>query len=331
MGILSFFGRGRDKRLAELEKKVKEAQGKVHLGGLKGERLNAFVRAAITSMHFKWIQKKESRAEDDLDKLKQDIAQHLVIAAEDEEMKAVQLIVQDYMYLYLTLHSLLLYEKHDLEEFGVFVGKLAKFCEKKKIDKAVVQDMTKVLHDVAEGWKKDVEELRQMINAVFAKTQDRNGWSLGMFNRLHKEGYFIRYQERKRFKDTIRDEKKVATALKTVEAGHIKSIDDLKKIVAGVGTTEKEINVDFETIYKMLLNTWNHITSMMGELLRVTKSAASAHELPERDMDDMLKLHNMIVENLEEGYLHALRLDDKQLEGTYSEVMDRIEELKKAA
>ena len=49
------------------------------------------------------------------------------------------------------------------------------------------------------------------------------------------------------------------------------------------------------------------------------------------DADQMVAMHNAIVENLNEKYLHGLRIDDKQLEAIYSDVMKDIEAVKKAA
>ncbi len=330
--VIGFLFGGSHDRTKDVEKAIQEARGKIHLGGLRGESLRAFLRAAITNLHFKWIQKKERNIGNSLENFKKDIEKHLVLDAENDEIKAVKNIVKDYTYLYLTLHSLLLFEKYDLEQFEKFVEKLTNFAEKKKLDKEAVRNCVNVLTESANMWKNDIEQLRKMINSVFERAEGKSGWALTMFEKMHKEGFFIRYQERKHFKEAIHDEKTFEKAMKKVSGGgQIKNLDELKNLMNSIKDKEKEMAYDFLIVYKMLFETWDSITKQMITLLGLTEAAAKQHEIPTKDYEKMVNLHNLIVKNLDEDYLHALRIDDKQLEGTYSEVMARIERLKKLA
>jgi hypothetical protein len=333
MGFWSaLFGRKEEDKLHRLEKKISEAKHKIHLGGLKGQALHRHIRAAFIKLHFRGIQKRETTLEKDLDKFRSDIEKHMVISAEDDETKAVELIVKEYSLLYLTMHSLLLYEKYDIAEFGKFIEKLTKFQQKKHLDKAVVEQFASIMTDDAEAWRQDIESLRKLINSVFEQAKGKEGWALTLFNKMHQEGFFIRYQERKKLRETLKDENKVEKAVKRIERpDQIKSIDDIKKLMSEIKEEEKEMAEGFTVIYKMLLNSWDNITNVMSTLLDITKKAANVHEIPAADVDIMGKLHDLIVDNLDGEYLHALRIDDKQLEGEYSEVLDRIQAFRKAA
>ena len=189
-----------------------------------------------------------------------------------------------------------------------------------------------MLKDEANAWKEDIEKLRMMINSVFEKSEGKAGWALTTFQAMHKEGYFIRYQERSKFRDILKDERKIEKALKTIESkDQIKSIDDLKKVMGAVETEEKEMANTYTVIYKMLLNSWDHITQLMASYLDLNKGAMQAHELPQAFVEKMGKLHDVIIKNLDQEYLHALRIDDKQLEGEYGEVLKRIDAFKASA
>ena len=46
------------------------------------------------------------------------------------------------------------------------------------------------------------------------------------------------------------------------------------------------------------------------------------------DSDQMGELHDLILEKLDEKYLHALRIDDKQLEAIYADLKSQIQGMK---
>jgi hypothetical protein len=332
MGFMDIFGGSTEKKFRTLDAEISKARGKIHLGGIKGQALHKNIRAAFTKLHFKWIQKKENKLEQDIEKFKADIEQHLVLSSETHGIKAIEMMVKEYSLLYLTMHSLMLYEKYDLQELSNLIEKMTKMQQKKHIDKDVILHIASMLKDEANAWKDDIEKLRMMINSVFEKSEGKAGWALTTFQAMHKEGFFIRYQERSKFRDLLKDEKKIEKALKMIESkDQIKTIDDLKKVMGTVETEEKEMANTFTVIYKMLLNSWNHITDLMAMYLELNKGGMQAHELPAAFVEKMGRLHDIIMKNLDQEYLHALRIDDKQLEGEYGDVLKRIEALKASA
>ena len=135
MGFMDLFGGSSEKKLKTLDDEISKAKGQIHLGGLKGQKLNKFVRATFTKLHFKWIQGKENKLDADIEQFKADIEKHLVISAETHGIKAIEMIVKEYTLLYLTMHSLMLYEKYDLQELSNLIEKLTKMQQKKHIDK----------------------------------------------------------------------------------------------------------------------------------------------------------------------------------------------------
>jgi hypothetical protein len=307
----------------KLKAEVAKAMGKAHLGGIKGEVLHEHLRGAITRMHFKWIERGEMRIEDVLKELDENIKEHLVVKSEKAEHKAVHLIVKDFVQLYFTMHSLLLFEKNDLEEFQKFIKEFRKFATARGLAKDVVNKTVALLKDVAKVWKDEIEEFRKMVNSVWARAKGDKGWSLTAFERMHKEGYFVRYQERKMFRQTLKDEKKVEALVDKVHK--IKSAEELDKVLAAVHEDEIEIVRDFQRIEQFLFNTWDHVLGEMNRFVKIVADAAGIHELPATDSDQMRELHVMIADRLNEQYLHALRIDDKQVEAIYEDAVHDIE------
>ena len=318
-----------DKEFNRLKQEVVDAMKKIHLGGLKGEVLHEHIRSIATNLHFRWIEKNEMKIEDLITKLDEDIKNHLVTKAENDEEHAVLLIIKDYIMLYLTVHSIMLYEKRDLAEIGEMAKEFKRLCRKKGIPDDVAKQVGDIMKKGADEWKAELEDLRKMINSVWAKANERSGWALSAFSKMHKEGFFIRYQERKRFKDALRNASDVNASEKKIRK--VQSKEELIKIFTGWFEKEKNIANDYRLIAKMLFNTWAHITGQLSRILSITVDAQKIHELPKSDADQMVELHNIIIENLDKKYLHALRIDDKQLEAIYSDVSHEIEGIRKAA
>ena len=111
----------------KLKKAIEKAMGKTHLAGIKAEALHEHLRAGMTNLHFKWIEKDEKKVEVILEALKTDIAQHFVTKAESEEHKAVHYIVKELYWMYATMHSIMLFEKHDINGLGVFAQQIDEY------------------------------------------------------------------------------------------------------------------------------------------------------------------------------------------------------------
>ncbi|MBN1543921.1 hypothetical protein JW898_00485 [Candidatus Woesearchaeota archaeon] len=313
----------------ELKKEVAEGLRKLHLGGLKGEVLHEHLRAAATSFHIRRIEKYEMRADKIIDQLEEHIRQHLVSKAELDEKNAVHLIVRDYVYIYLTVHSILLYEKRDLNEIGVLANEFRKMCKKRALPEDVAKQVYEIMKKGADEWKAEFEDFRKILNSVLAKAEGRAGWTLTAFEKMHTEGYFVRYQERKRFRDALRNASKAEADVNKLRK--VKTKDDLTKLFTSWYDQERNITNDYRVVAKLIFNTWDHITQQMAKLLETTIKATKIHELPARDQEQMVELHNLIVGGLEKKFLHALRIDDKQLEAIYSDVVSQVEEVRKAA
>ncbi|MBW2965231.1 hypothetical protein KY363_07275 [Candidatus Woesearchaeota archaeon] len=313
----------------KLKKEISEGVKKIHLGGIKGEVLHSHIRAAVTNLHFKWIEKKEMKAEHIIEQLEKDIEQHLVSKAELDLNNSLHLIIRDYIYLYLTAHSMLLYEKRDLEDVQKFAKDFRELCKKKGLPSDLVKQLTDIMDKGINEWKTEIEEFRKIVNAVWAKAEGRQSWALTTFSRMHKEGYFVRYQERKHFKDAVKEASKLEKNEKKL--AHVQSKEQLIKEFTSWYDRMKSMTNDFTIVAKLLFNTWEHITMQMGKILDITVKAASIHELPAKDQEQMVELHNTIVGGLNKKFLHALRIDDKQLEAIYQDAKSAVEEARKAA
>ncbi len=313
----------------KLMKEISDKTEKIGFGNLKGHVLHEHLRAITTNLHFKWIEKNEMKIETYLAELEQEIGKHLVTDAEDDISKTVHKIIRDYILLFITVNSILLFEKRDLEDINHLIKDFEKTCETKGISGELVKEITTLMQQGLDEWKAELADIRKMINSVWAKAEGRGGWALTAFSKMHKEGYFVRYQERKRFKDAIRNASKVETTEKQLKKA--KSKEAFVKVFTSWFQREETIAKDYKIVAKLLFNTWSHITQEMGTLLQITVNATKIHELPIRDQEQMTQLHNAIISSLQKKYLHALRIDDKQLEAIYSEVQAELNKAKKAA
>jgi HEPN domain-containing protein len=318
-------------QFAKLKAEVSKAMGDTHLGGLKGEVLHPHIRGMVTRLHFKWIQKGTERVKGVLDELEKNVEQHLVIKAGTAEEKAVKMIIRDHILLYFTLHSLMLFEKKDMNSIGDFAKKLKREFEKKGVPKDTAKFAVKVFEDAIKSWRAEIENLREEINSVFARAKGRTGWSLGFFEKMHSaDGYFIRFKERRLFGETLRDERLIEKNMNAL-AG-VKSKEELERILKSFGEETQEVVKDFTIIHKVQLATWDELTQHMNRLIEIVAKAAGIHELPMNDQKQMDELYALINEKLNEQYLHALRLDVKQLEAIISDLDSSVQnEIKRLA
>jgi len=315
-----------DDKFNQLKDEIKKAMGKTHLGGIKGEVLHKHLRQMTTDLHFKWIEHKSSDTEKLLKELDSNIGEHLVTKAEDDEHKAVHLLVKNHVYLYLTIHSLLLFEKHDLEEMTETAERFAKFCKKKRVDDETVKKIKDMLLEIGADWKKDFDKFRQELNATWARAKGGQGWSNAFFERMRTEGYFSRLKEKRLFHHAVKDEAAVEKA--TGKLKQVKSKEELVKAFELAEKKEKEITRDFEVIFKFIFASWDHIEEQNNALLKAVADAVGIHELPHDDVDKMNELHHTITDELDKKYLHDQRIDDSQLESIYSEYVSEVKAIK---
>jgi len=310
-------------QFAKLKEAVSKAMGDTHLGGLKGEVLHEHIRGMITRLHFKWEQKGTERVKGVLDDLEKDIEEHLVIKAGSAEEKAVKMLIRDHVLLYYTMHSLLLFEKKDILEVEDFAKKLKKDFEKKGIPKDTAKFAIKIFEDAIKAWREEIVNLREEINSVFARAKGRTGWSLGFFEKMHSaDGFFLRFKERRLFGQTLRDERLIEKNANKLAS--VKSKEELERILKSFGEETQEIVKDFVIIHKVQMATWDELTQHMNRLVEIVAKAAGIHELPLNDEQEMDQLYSLINDKLNEQYLHALRIDVKQLEAIIAELDDKV-------
>ncbi|MBW2972596.1 hypothetical protein KY359_06170 [Candidatus Woesearchaeota archaeon] len=313
------------KKFEKLKQKISEAMGKTHLGGIRGESLHTHMRAFATTLHFRSLQKREASIDKHLKELQTAIDGHLVTQAEDKEHKIIKLVVRDHITLYYTLHSLLLYEKHDLEELDKIVKDFKKMCQTKGLAKDVIRNAANLLNELADDWKAEFDDFREMVNSVWATAKGGEGFALRAFEALHKGGYLARLAERRAFREALKDEQAVENIADKLHK--VKSKDDLEKELGKAKEKEKEMVQDFKKISQFLFTTWKRVIKNMRTLIILIAKSVGIHELPTADSEQMHELEDLIVNKLNEKYLHALRIDDKQLEAIYVDVKKDIASL----
>jgi len=321
------------KLYAQLKKEIDEAFGKIHMAGIKGEALNEFIRATVTKLHFKWIQKGEGRIEGILAQMEKDIEQHLVVKVEAEEYKIVHSLIKDHIFLYATLHSILIFEKNDLGELNQLKDEFRKVCEKKGMPADIVKEVMTALDDAVNKWKAHVDEFRSSVNSVYNNSRGTFGSNtlvgLSLFQKLHNDGYMARLKERTTFMEAYRDNKRIADIKKKL--GQVSDKKELEKLINDLTARVKEMTNDFNIIAKFLFATWNHLDQNMAQLAQIVTKAAGVHELPQADMQQMNELLELINLKLNEKFLHSLRISNKQVEAINEDVRKDIDVLKKYA
>jgi hypothetical protein len=318
-----------DSHFERIKKDVEKAIKKINIGGLKGQALHKFLRAAITSLYFKWIEKKEHKIDDAIKKLDEDIHNHLVLKAEVEEEKAIRLIIKDHVMLFTTIHSVLLFEKHDIFQLkDVVIPTFRKLAKKKGLGADTTKEITKALDFVVEKWEKQVNSLRKSINAVWQTSQGHAGTALTGFNLIHGEdNFFSRLKERHLFKDTMRDEKIIEAHVDKLM--HIKDKKDLDKITETIKKEGGKMANEFNILTKFLMATWEHLDTKLAEVQKLVSEASGKHELPEKDLNQMNAIYHLVQDKLNRDYLHALRIEDKQLEAYVARLDKEVNTIKK--
>jgi len=322
-----------DISFAKIKKELNDAINDVSIAGLKGMQLHSFLRAAITNLHFKWIQKKESRTDDIFKKLSDDVKSHLVAKVEKEEYQAVHMIVMDHVYLYLTLRSILLYFEKNLEDTDKMIKAFTNLCEKKGVPKDQVEEITKILNKTVDRWMEGITGFRANINSVWNSARGTFGSNMAigltLFEKMHTEGYFTRRKERSTFKEWIKDEYELYNI--TSRLKHAQKKEDLEKMLRDIEQKTTEMANDFNIFTKLLFATWNRVNENMHKLVKVVADAASVHELPAKDSEQMKELLELINTKVNERHLHSLRISDKQLEALLEKAKEGISRVRKAA
>ena len=322
-----------DIQFAKIKKQIEETISETRLAGVRAEVLHAFLRAALTKMQFKWIQKKEAKVQDIFGQMEQNIHNHLVTIVETEEYNAVSLIVKDHLLLYFALHSTLLYERKDLEDLNHIVKEFQKTCEKKGLSKDIVKDIMATLNTAIDAWKAHIEDFRSNINNVYNSARGTFGSSaligLSAFEKMHKEGYFARLKERSTFMEAYKDNHRLDAVMSKLK--NISDRKELEKILGDIRDKEKEIAHDFTILAKLLFMTWMRIDENMQRLVQIVAKAAEVHELPARDSDQMKEILTLVNEKVNEKHLHSLRISNKQIETMMADVEKEITGIRKAA
>jgi uncharacterized protein YdhG (YjbR/CyaY superfamily) len=312
-----------------IDKQIKNASGKLHLAGTRGQVLHPFARAIFTNLHFRQIQTEKKIIDKDLEMFKENIKIHMVVNAEKNEVKTIKALIKEYSYLYMTLHNIMLYELNAIKKLEEFVTRFKKFSEDKPVPDELKKAIVKMALSESKEWKDDIENLRQMINSIFEKSEGKAGTALTIFNKMHEEGFFIRFQERKHFREILKDEQRFeATFSALLENKKVKNWDQFKAALPKIEQEEKEIADDFEVLHKALFNTWDNIIKLSCDLVKVTDEAVKQHELPG---SEEARVHVALekIQSMTTSYLHGLRIEDKQLEGSYSNLLSAINDLKR--
>lgn len=297
------------KRIDDIEHKLKAA-------GIKGEKLHEHLRAMLESYRFKRIQKGAKHLEDALEELKKHIEEHLVIKSEDDEYKILVILLKEITYLYFTLHSLHLFEKHDLNELRDFVNEFDKKFE--NVDKAVIKEFQDNMHKILDEWESELENERKLINSVWAEAEGRQGFGLVTFMKTHNLNYMARRNTRSMFKDTLRDESAVEKNIDRLKK--VKSAEELKNLLAEIETKEREMTEDYSKIWKFIDAWWESVGKKLDEFVKIIYQAAAGHELPSDDPKQVQEIKKLILEKLDKKFLQGLRIEVKQLEAIEQDI-----------
>lgn len=297
-------------------KSIDEDMHKLKAAGIKAEVLHEHLRSAIESYRFKRIQKGAKQLEKALEDLKKHIEAHLVIKSEDDEYKILVTLIKEICYTYFTLHSLHLFEKHDLNELHHFVDEFGKRF--KNIDKGALNEFQNNMHKVLDEWETEFEKEREQINSVWAEAEGRQGFALTVFMKTHNLNYMARKNMRSLFRETLKDESTVEKHIDRLKA--VKNADQLRDVLNEIEVKEKEITEDYSKVWSFIDAWWQSVTKKMGEFVKLVYQAAIGHELPSDDPKQIQEITKLIVERLDKSFLQGLRIEIKQLEAIEQDI-----------
>lgn len=300
-----------DKKVEEkIDEYIKDAIGEVDLGGVKGKVLHEHIRSVLTTLRLKWIQQGETNVENHMAALEKDLEEHLVIEAEKEVLKEIKIIVKELARIYLVFYAFMLYQREDLKELKTSIEDIAKKMEG-KLSPDRVKELRKIFTDLAEEWEDELTKFRDQLNSIWATAKGNAGFALALFEKTHKQGFFLRYQERKKFKDALRKTNLVDDHFDALEK--VKSTETLKELLGNIETDEETAVEDFELLDKMLGSTWDTVNKEFQQLAKMIHKAVYDRELPQEDEKFMVDVREAIVRKLNKQYLHALQIDEQQL------------------
>jgi len=299
-----------EKQFKDVLDEFHKAESIVRIGGVKGEVLHPFIRQVVENYRFKRLQKRETTITKNLEELKRDIEQHLVVKSEKAEYNVIRDMIKEYVMLYFTLHSMHLFERDSLQRLA---GDIDAF--KKMLHNTPNPEVKKAIENIIDGWKDELENERKLINSTWHKAIGGTGWAGTLFQTLHNEGFFTRRKERVLFKQAVKDKQLIEKEISKL-AGH-PSIDGLKKTLKEITDKEKEMAQDYKVLWRFLTSTWDHVGEYyFGDkegLFKQVLRAVGLHELPQRDAAQVEQIANLF-KHLDEKLLHGLRIEVKQLE-----------------
>jgi hypothetical protein len=306
-----------DKELQDkIIKSVDEAMHKLKAAGVKAEVLHEHIRSALESYRFKRIQKGAKHLEKELEEFKKHIEAHLVIKSEDDEYNILVTLIKEIVYIYFTLHSLHLFEKHDLNELRQFIDDFEKRF--KNIDKGALKVFQDNMRKILDEWAAEFEKEREKINSVWAEVEGRQGFALTVFMKTHNLNYMARKNMRSLFRETLKDEATVEKYIDRLKA--VKNADQLRDVLTEIEVKEREMTEDYSKVWSFIDAWWQSVTKKMEEFVKLVYQAAAGHELPSDDPKQVQEITKLIVERLDKNFLQGLRIEIKQLEAIEQDI-----------
>ncbi|MBT7903118.1 hypothetical protein HN587_04575 [Candidatus Woesearchaeota archaeon] len=290
-----------DKR--KLLEQIHHGLSRVHIAGVKGEKLHGIIRYMATKLESKHAHNDEKHIDADMAHLEEAIKGHLIRHAQDDEKHIITELVHAFEMMYSLIHSTALYKKHDLEEIQAIEAALIKL-------KVKDPKIRKFFEGIVNAWKADVKQQRETINATYARAEGGHGFRNVMTDVVKTEGYMKYFGEYR----LVRDIRKTDSSVEHMVA-EIKKHPDLKKLLERLQVLEDKLHKDFAKFDKLVFTSWDALNKKIYEFLQIIARAVGIHELPAQDDKDVKDLTHEIVQRLEVAYLHNLRIVDVQLEG----------------
>lgn len=302
----------------EIERLIDKALGELSLAGLKGESIYPTIIRIIDSYRMRKVQREEKYLTDVLEKLKEDLGKHMVVKSEKDIENELAEAVHEFAILYLVLHGPHLLEKRAILDLKEMVERnQAHFKGSSEAQKAFRAVVLEALGE----WYGELKQERQKINAVWASAHGRGTTKLQVFKKLHEEGTMAAFAERRLLRKALKNEKLIKNNAKQL-AG-IKTTDELKRKLAEISQEEKEETCEFGKLWSFIETTWEHINDKLNELVGVVCAAVEGYELPKKDAE-VREIKIIIVNKLEEKFLHGLQIELEQLEQLVSEVHAKV-------
>ncbi|MBT5022853.1 hypothetical protein HOK51_04005 [Candidatus Woesearchaeota archaeon] len=314
------------KKFDELKEKVQAALSKVHIAGIKGEDANKFLRSMAMRLQSKGASyKSPKQLEGYLAHLHEDIEKHLIRKAENHIEHSFAIIIADCTRLYHLLHSSALFEKHDLLEVETLAEDIEQMKKKGRISDDNAKKIKAAFKNVLDKWKNTLEKHRENLNATYARRVGRAGFSNVLGDAFVKEGYFKYRKERGLIRHAVKDEKGVERLEQYVGKGksfkNKKGLDDFIKSLVDL---EGQITNEFTQFDRMVFATWDHLNEELSKLIIEVSKAAGAHELPALTEKQSKELKALIIDRIEETYLHNIRIIIAQEEGYFKQAQAAV-------